>query len=50
MAKAYWMVFYRSVSNPTALAEYARAAGPALQAAVAACSSAAYLRALLRQA
>lgn len=33
MAKAYWMVFYRSVSNPTALAEYAKLAGPALQAA-----------------
>jgi uncharacterized protein (DUF1330 family) len=31
--KAYWVVFYRSVSNPTALAEYAKLAGPAIQAA-----------------
>jgi uncharacterized protein (DUF1330 family) len=33
MAKAYWIVFYRSVSNPNALAEYAKLAGPAIQAA-----------------
>jgi uncharacterized protein (DUF1330 family) len=33
MAKAYWVSFYHSVSNPAALAEYAKIAGPALQAA-----------------
>ena len=32
MAKAYWVSFYHSVSNPAALAEYAKIAGPALQA------------------
>ena len=32
MAKGYWITFYRSVSNPTALAEYARMAGPAIEA------------------
>jgi len=32
MAKGYWVVFYRSVSNPAALAEYGRLAGPAIQA------------------
>jgi len=32
MAKGYWIVLYRSVSNPTALAEYAKVAGPAIQA------------------
>jgi uncharacterized protein (DUF1330 family) len=32
MAKGYWVTFYRSVSNPAALAEYARLAGPAIQA------------------
>src|SRR5258708_17772269 len=31
MAKAYWICFYRSISNPTALAEYAKLAGPAIQ-------------------
>lgn len=31
MSKAYWICFYRSISNPTALAEYARLAGPAIQ-------------------
>lgn len=31
MAKAYWICFYRSIQNPTALAEYARLAGPAIQ-------------------
>src|ERR1700681_2212658 len=31
MAKVYWICFYRSISNPTALAEYARLAGPAIQ-------------------
>jgi uncharacterized protein (DUF1330 family) len=32
MAKGYWIVLYRSVSNPAALAEYAKLAGPAIQA------------------
>jgi uncharacterized protein (DUF1330 family) len=31
MAKGYWITFYRSVSNPAALAEYARQAGPAIE-------------------
>lgn len=31
MAKGYWVVFYRAVSNPAALAEYAKLAGPAIQ-------------------
>ncbi len=33
MAKAYWISTYRSVSNPDALAAYAKLAGPALIAA-----------------
>lgn len=33
MPKAYWIVCYRSVSNPEAVAEYAKLAGPALDAA-----------------
>jgi uncharacterized protein (DUF1330 family) len=33
MAKAYWITCYRSVSDPEALAAYARLAAPALQAA-----------------
>jgi uncharacterized protein (DUF1330 family) len=33
MPKAYWIVCYRSVSIPTAVAEYAKFAGPALEAA-----------------
>ena len=33
MAKAYWVSTYFSVSNPEALAEYAKLAGPALAAA-----------------
>jgi uncharacterized protein (DUF1330 family) len=33
MAKAYWISAYRSVSNPEALAAYAKLAGPALTAA-----------------
>ncbi len=33
MAKAYWISAYRSVSNPDALAAYAKLAGPALMAA-----------------
>lgn len=32
MAKGYWIAFYRSVSNPEALAEYSRLAGPAIKA------------------
>jgi uncharacterized protein (DUF1330 family) len=30
MAKAYWVSCYRSISNPDALAAYAKLAGPAL--------------------
>ncbi|MFM9938855.1 MAG: DUF1330 domain-containing protein [Hyphomicrobiaceae bacterium] len=33
MAKAYWVATYRSISNPDALAAYAKLAGPALQKA-----------------
>jgi len=33
MAKGYWITFYRSVSNAAALAEYAKLAGPAIEAA-----------------
>jgi len=33
MAKAYWIGCYRSVSNPDALADYAKLAGPAIQGA-----------------
>jgi len=33
MAKGYWIATYFSVSNPDALAEYAKLAGPALVAA-----------------
>ena len=33
MAKGYWVTTYRSVSNPDALAAYAKLAGPAIQAA-----------------
>ena len=33
MAKAYMVVTYRSISNPEALAAYAKLAGPAVQAA-----------------
>ena len=32
MAKAYWISAYRSISDPEALAAYAKLAGPALQA------------------
>jgi uncharacterized protein (DUF1330 family) len=32
MAKAYWVSTYFSVSNPDALAEYAKLAGPAIAA------------------
>jgi uncharacterized protein (DUF1330 family) len=33
MAKAYWVVTYRSIKNPEKLAAYAKLAGPAIQAA-----------------
>ena len=33
MPKAYWISAYRAINNPAALAEYAKLAGPALQAA-----------------
>lgn len=33
MAKGYWICMYRSISDPGALAEYAKLAGPAIQAA-----------------
>jgi uncharacterized protein (DUF1330 family) len=33
MAKAYWVATYRSISNPDALADYAKLAGPAITAA-----------------
>jgi len=33
MAKAYWVSAYRSISNPDAVAAYAKLAGPALAAA-----------------
>lgn len=33
MAKAYWVVSYRSIKNPEALAAYAKIAAPAVQAA-----------------
>jgi uncharacterized protein (DUF1330 family) len=32
MAKGYWITFYRKVTNAGALAEYARLAGPAIEA------------------
>ena len=32
MAKAYWVGTYRSISNPDAMAAYAKLAGPAIQA------------------
>jgi len=33
MAKGYWITIYHSVSNSAVLAEYAKHAGPAIQAA-----------------
>jgi uncharacterized protein (DUF1330 family) len=33
MAKGYWVTFYHSISDPAALTEYAKLAGPAIQAA-----------------
>jgi uncharacterized protein (DUF1330 family) len=32
MAKGYWVTFYRSISDPAALAAYAKLAGPAIVA------------------
>lgn len=32
MAKAYWVNVYRSIKDPAKLAEYAKLAGPAIQA------------------
>lgn len=32
MAKGYWVATYRSISNPDAMAAYAKLAGPAIQA------------------
>jgi uncharacterized protein (DUF1330 family) len=32
MAKGYWITFYRSISNPEALATYGKLAGPAITA------------------
>jgi uncharacterized protein (DUF1330 family) len=32
VAKGYWVTIYNSISNPTALAEYAKLAGPAIAA------------------
>ena len=32
MAKGYWIVMYRSIKDPDALAAYAKLAGPAIQA------------------
>jgi uncharacterized protein (DUF1330 family) len=32
MARGYWITLYRSVSNPAALTEYAKVAGPVIQA------------------
>ena len=31
MAKGYWICFYRSISDPDKVAEYAKLAGPAIQ-------------------
>ena len=31
MAKGYWICFYRSISSPDKVAEYAKLAGPAIQ-------------------
>jgi uncharacterized protein (DUF1330 family) len=33
MAKAYWVSCYRSITNPDAVAAYAKLAGPAISAA-----------------
>jgi len=33
MAKGYWIVFYRTITNAGALGEYAKLAGPAIEGA-----------------
>lgn len=33
MAKAYWVVTYRAITNPDAMAAYAKIAAPAIEAA-----------------
>lgn len=33
MPKGYWIVFYRKISNPAAVAQYGKLAVPAIQAA-----------------
>ena len=33
MPKAYWTCFYRKITNPAAMAEYAKLAGPAISGA-----------------
>jgi uncharacterized protein (DUF1330 family) len=33
VAKGYWICFYQSIENPAAVDEYAKIAGPAIQAA-----------------
>ena len=33
MSKAYWISAYRSITDPAAMAEYGKLAGPAIQAA-----------------
>jgi uncharacterized protein (DUF1330 family) len=32
MAKGYWITFYRKITNPSALTEYGKLAGPAIEA------------------
>jgi len=32
MAKGYWITLYRRIANPAALTEYAKLAGPAIEA------------------
>jgi uncharacterized protein (DUF1330 family) len=32
MARGYWITFYREIKRPEVLAEYARVAGPAIEA------------------
>ena len=49
MGKAYWVAAYRSVSNPEALAAYAKLAGPAIIASGAASSRAGSRRWCTRQ-
>jgi uncharacterized protein (DUF1330 family) len=32
LSKGYWITFYRHISNPDAVAQYSKLAGPAIQA------------------